>query len=154
VAWLTAQPAEKGALQQRDIQAIGLRPLMLARDRNARSMDDMRFDAAGLQPARQPKPSRPASKATVMRAIVRPARAASSRQRYSSASSNTSFASSFLAARRSTPGMIAPTSQLDWLISITATSVLSASRAVSDRRKSFGFGMGHPVSLFLSGEGA
>ena len=47
---------------------------------------------------------------------------ASSRQRCSSASNNASLASSFLAARRSTPGMIAPTSQLDWLISITTIS--------------------------------
>src|SRR6202022_2666286 len=40
------------------------------------------------------------------------------------------------------PGPIAPTSQLAWLISITAISVLSWSRAVRDRLKSLGCGMG------------
>ena len=37
------------------------------------------------------------------------------------------------------------TSQLDWLISITAISVLFSSRAASDLLRSFGCGMGHPV---------
>jgi hypothetical protein len=37
------------------------------------------------------------------------------------------------------------TSQLDWLISITAINVLSSSRAASDLLRSFGCGMGHPV---------
>ena len=64
--------------------------------------------------------------------------------RSNSASSNASFASSFLAARRSTPAMIAPTSQCDRLISITAISLLSKSRAVSDRLKSFGCARRHP----------
>src|ERR1700738_5369333 len=40
------------------------------------------------------------------------------------------------------PGTIAPTSQLAWLISITAISVLSWSRAVRDRLKSLGCGIG------------
>ena len=36
-------------------------------------------------------------------------------------------------------------SQLDWLISITAISVLFSSRAASDLLRSFGCGMGHSV---------
>jgi hypothetical protein len=39
------------------------------------------------------------------------------------------------------------TSQLVWLISITAISVLFSSRAVSDLLKSFGCGMGHLVGF-------
>jgi hypothetical protein len=42
-------------------------------------------------------------------------------------------------------GYRTPTSQLDWLISITAISVLFSSRAASDLLRSFGCGMGHPV---------
>ena len=58
---LAPQPAEKGALQQIDVQAVGfgavlgLDPGMLARDRNARGMDDMSFDTVRSQPAGQPE---------------------------------------------------------------------------------------------------
>ena len=45
------------------------------------------------------------------------------------------------------PGTIPPTSQLDWLISITASAVLSSSRAVSHRLKSFAGGMGYSVGF-------
>jgi hypothetical protein len=45
-----AQPAEKGPLQQRGVESIGLRPPMLARDGDAGRMDDMRLDAARPQP--------------------------------------------------------------------------------------------------------
>ena len=55
MAAFAAQPAEKGALQQRGVQAIGLRPAMLARHRDTGGMDHMRLDAAGPQPPRQPK---------------------------------------------------------------------------------------------------
>src|SRR5262245_52228935 len=71
------------------------------------------------------KPSRPASKATATRAIVRPAPAASPCQRRSSWSNASSLASSFFRGWPSIPGTIAATSQLDWLISMTAMSVES-----------------------------
>src|SRR5919112_806161 len=43
---------------------------------------------------------------------------------------------------RSTPGTIAATSQLAWLISMTAMIVLSCTRALRDRLKSWHWGMG------------
>src|SRR6266516_4154300 len=87
-------------------------------------------------------PSRPASKATAMRMIAWPVLLASARQRYSTCNSVFSFGSSFFNGWRSTPGMIPATSQLDWLISMIAMSVLSWSKATRDLLKSFGCGMG------------
>jgi len=52
---LTAQPAEKGALEQLGIEPIGLGTPVLARYRHARGMDDMGLDTAGSQPAGQPE---------------------------------------------------------------------------------------------------
>src|SRR5262249_48449702 len=49
---------------------------------------------------------------------------------------------SFFKGCRSTPGTIPATSQLDWLISITAINVASCSRATRDLLKSFSCGMG------------
>jgi hypothetical protein len=70
---------------------------------------------------------------------------------------------SFFSGRRSTPGTCgrpsslhpasAPmpaTSQFDWLISMTAITVLFSSRAASDLLRSFGCGMGHPIGLFAA----
>ena len=91
------------------------------------------------------KPSRPASKATQTRMIVRPALVASSRQRSSSRSRATSSASIFFTGWRSMAGTIPATSQLAWLISMTAMSVLSCSRVTRHRLKSFACGMGHSV---------
>ena len=105
---LTPQPAEKGALQQFDIQAIGLGAPMLARDRDAGGMDDMGMDDMGLdaarpQPAGQPEAiptglkSLPRRRpgATAMRFTVRPALVASSRQRCSSRNSSSASGASF-----------------------------------------------------------
>ena len=91
------------------------------------------------------KPSRPASKASTMRVILRPALIASSRQRCSNCRRASSSTSSFFNGWRSTPGTIPPTSQLVRLISMIATSVLSCSNAVKDRLRSLGFGMGRSV---------
>src|SRR6267378_54593 len=88
------------------------------------------------------KPSRPASKATAMRSILRPAFSASTRQRLSRFSNALSSTASFFNGWRSTPGTMPATSQLDWLISITAISVPSGSRGVRDRLRSFNFCMG------------
>src|SRR5664280_2389403 len=61
------------------------------------------------------KPSRPASKATAIRSILRPAFSASSRHRYSSFSNVLSSTASFFNGWRSTPGTMPATSQLDRL---------------------------------------
>ena len=79
------------------------------------------------------KPSRPASKATTMRSILRPAFSASSRHRCSSFNNALSSTASFFNGWRSTPGTIPATSQLDRLISTTAINVLPGSRAARDR---------------------
>src|SRR4051812_1584008 len=81
-------------------------------------------------------PSRPASKATAMRVIVRPFWVASARQRMNKRSNSTSLGSSFFSGWRSRPGTMPATSQLAWLISITAMIVLSCSRGVRDLLKS------------------
>src|SRR5438105_4590469 len=88
------------------------------------------------------KPSRPASKATQMRLILCPAFSASSRHRCSSFSNVPSSTLSFFNGWRSTPGTRPATSQLDWLISMTAISVPSGSRGLRDRLRSFNFSMG------------
>src|SRR4051794_12834463 len=90
-------------------------------------------------------PSRPASKATARRVIVRPALAASSRQRRSRASSASSLGASFLSGLRPIPGTSPATSQLDRLSSTTATSVLSCWKATRDRLRSLHCGMGHSI---------
>jgi len=51
-----APPAEEGPLQQLGVEPIGLRPAMLARDRDAVGMDHLGVDRARPQPARQPHP--------------------------------------------------------------------------------------------------
>jgi hypothetical protein len=114
-------------------------------------MDDIIFDAARRQPAGQPE-AVPARFVTAMGVIVRPALIASSRQRCSERNSSSSSGTSFFSGWPSTPGTIAPISQLVWLISITAINVLSWSRAASDLLKSFGCGMGHSVDGFCSGD--
>jgi hypothetical protein len=79
------------------------------------------------------KPSRPASKATTMRSILCPAFSASSRHRCNCFGNALSSTASFFNGWRSTPGKMPPTSQFDRLISMTAISVPSGSRAVRDR---------------------
>src|SRR5450759_2424750 len=91
------------------------------------------------------KPSRPASKATAICSILRPAFSASSRHRYSSFSNVLSSTASFFNGWRSTPGTMPATSQLDRLISMTTISVPSGSRAVRDRLRSFNFCMGRSI---------
>src|SRR3954467_7754716 len=56
VIGLAAQPAEEDPFEQSRIEAICFRPAMLARDSHAGRMDDVGFDAAGPEPARQPEP--------------------------------------------------------------------------------------------------
>src|SRR3954469_7664999 len=88
-----------------------------------------------------------------MRLITRPACAASLRQRCTSFSSSSSSGESFLSGWPSMPGTTPGTSQFDWLISMTAISVLSWSKAVRDRLRSFDCGMGHSIGLLDSAEG-
>src|SRR6516225_4815884 len=94
------------------------------------------------------KPSRPASKATAMRSILRPAFSASSRHRCSSFSNALSSTASFFNGWRSTPGKMPATSQLDTLISITAISVPFGSRAMRDRLKSFNVCMERSIGSY------
>src|SRR3954471_7167946 len=88
-----------------------------------------------------------------MRLITRPAWVASLGQRCTSFSSSSSSGESFLSGWRSMPGTSPATSQLDWLISMTAISVLSWSKAVRDRLRSFDCGMGHSIGVLDSAEG-
>jgi hypothetical protein len=85
-------------------------------------MDDMRLGAARPQPPGQPE-AIPAGLEGDRDARYRAAR------RDSSSASGASFFTGW----RSIPGTMPPTNQLAWLISITAISVLSWSRAVRDR---------------------
>ena len=88
------------------------------------------------------KPSRPASKATAMRVILWPAAAAASaRQRPMGQREKCVPVLRKLLEEAGVrhPGHQAPPmSQPDWLISTTAISVLSISRTVRDRLRSFG----------------
>src|SRR5215217_7324654 len=91
--------------------------------------------------------------ATTMRLITRPACAASLPQRCTSFSSSSSSGESFFSGWRAMPGTSPATSQFDWLVSMTAISVLSWSKAARDRLRSFGCGMGHSIGLLDSAEG-
>ena len=137
VLLLAAQPAEKGALEQPDIQPIGLRPPVLARHRDARRMNDVSFDPAGAQPARQPEAVAAGLKGdddardlvAGLDGFVAPAM-----QQLEATPPRPARASS--ADARSMPGTIPPTSQLARLSSTTAISVLSCSRATRDLLRS------------------
>ena len=100
------------------------------------------------------KPSRPASYATTMRLIWRPAWPASFRQRCNSFNSAASSAASLLRGWRSTPGTTPATSHFARLISITAMIVLSCSRAVRDLLASKACDMGRSIGLLQSAKGA
>ena len=52
---LAAKPSKKCAFQHFCIKPIRLGPAMLTRHRNTGGMDDMRFDAVGLQQPSQPE---------------------------------------------------------------------------------------------------
>src|SRR5215204_2109141 len=88
-----------------------------------------------------------------MRLISRPACAASLPQRCTSFSSSSSSGESFFSGWRAMPGTSPATSQFDWLVSMTAISVLSWSKAARDRLRSFDCGMGHSIGLLDSAEG-
>ncbi len=145
VITLAAQPAEKGAFEQLGVETVSLGAPMLARHRHTRCVNDVGSMPRALSQRASQKPSRPASKATAMRSILRPACSASSRHRCSSFSNTLSSTASFFKGWRSTPGTMPATSQLDRLISITAISVSSGSRAVRDRLRSFNFCMGRSI---------
>ncbi len=72
----------------------------------------------------------------------------------SSRSSASWSGSSFFNGWRARPGTIPATSQLDWLISMTAISVLSWCRATRDPLRSSGRGMGRLHPLASSADGA
>jgi hypothetical protein len=56
VIGFAAQPAEEDAFEQSRVEAICLGPAMLAGDGHAGGVNDIGFDAAGPEPARQPEP--------------------------------------------------------------------------------------------------
>src|SRR3954469_5311776 len=56
VIGFAAQPAEEDTFEQSRIEAICYVPGMLARDSHAGRVDDVGFDIAGPEPARQPEP--------------------------------------------------------------------------------------------------
>jgi site-specific recombinase XerD len=117
---------------------------MLIRIEQGKGRKDRSTSCARSQRASQ-KPSRPALKATAMRVIVHPAVTALSRQRWSNRKRASSSAPSFFKGWRSSPGTIPATSQLDRLISMTATSVLLCSKGTRDRLRSSGFAMGRSI---------
>src|SRR5215212_8619129 len=83
-----------------------------------------------------------------MRVIVRPFWVASARQRINNRSKSPSLGSSFFSGWRSIPGTMPATSQLAWLISMTAMIVLSCSRGVRDLLKSSSCcAMGRSIAL-------
>jgi hypothetical protein len=56
VIGFAAQPADEDPFEQSRVEAICFRPAMLARDSHAGRVDDVGFDIAGPEPARQPEP--------------------------------------------------------------------------------------------------
>ena len=108
-------------------------------------MDNVGLNTARAQPARQPEP--------VASGLVADDNALDLATRYKSFSSASSSAWSFLSGWRLTPGTIAATSHFDWLISITAMTVLSCSRVVRDLLTSKGCDKRCSVGLLNSAEG-
>jgi hypothetical protein len=134
---LATQPAEEGTFEQANIKSVSLRPAMLARDRNARGMDDVCFDAVCTQPACQPQSVAAGLEGNSNARDCVASLPAASRQRCSSRNSSCSSDVIFFSGCRFIPGTIPPTSQLDWLSSITATTVASLSKVTKDRLRSF-----------------
>jgi hypothetical protein len=105
-------------------------------------MDDMGHEVARPQPARQPEAVPPGlvgnrdarDRAAGPDGLLPPA--------LQQAQQRLGIWPQFLQRVALDAGTIAPTSQLAWLISITAINVLSWSRAVRDRLKSLGCGIG------------
>jgi hypothetical protein len=74
VSPFATQPPQEPALQQLGVEPIGLCPAMFPRHGHTRGMDHVRLDPTRLPSQRASQtPSRPASKATAIRVIVRPA---------------------------------------------------------------------------------
>ena len=130
VVRLAAQPAQEGALEQLGVEPVGLGPPVLARDRDARRVDDVGLDAARPQPAGEPEAVAPGLEGDreagdrapgpgrlVPPALQQPEQRLLVRRRASSAGGARS--------RARCPA----TSQLDRLSSTTATSVLSCWKA-------------------------
>ena len=82
MVWFAAEPAEESALEQLGIEAICLRAAMLARDWNARRMNDIGFDFSIAKPPGQPEAIAPGLIGDDdSLSIEHPARIASLRQR-------------------------------------------------------------------------
>jgi hypothetical protein len=149
MAALTAQPAQKGAFQQIDIQPVGLRPPMLARHLHAGGMDDIGLDAARLQPAGEPEAvppgfvgnRDPVNRPTALNCFV-PSALQQAQQRLG-------IRHEFLQRVPLDAGHNRTPSRPAWLISIKAINVLSWSRAASDLLNACpGAGRGHSAAAW------
>jgi hypothetical protein len=90
VAGFAAQPSQEHPHQHGGVEPIRLGPFVLARDRTLLEWMTWAPIPCPVSHRASQKPSRPASKATAMRVMVRPFRTASSRQRCSTRSSSVS----------------------------------------------------------------
>ncbi len=88
-------------------------------------MNEIGLNATRPEPARPPEAVATGLISDGDGGMLRPALAASSCQRRSRSSSIVSSGLIFLSGWRAIPGTIAATSQLDWLISMTAMRVLA-----------------------------
>ncbi len=124
---LPAQPSQEHTDEHLGVEPIRLGSPVLTRHRNARRMHDVSFDAASPQPPRQPEPV-PTSLESEDHPRHRPVRLSSPDPANVSTSCSSAAGSGLTSSsgRRSTPGTTPAASQLDWLISRTATNVPSA----------------------------
>lgn len=114
----------------------------------------MSFDAASPQPSRQPEPvstglesqHRPRNRVSGFHRLIAPT--------LHQPQQGCRIGINFFRGRRSTPGTTPAASQVDWLISRTATNVLFCSKACRDRLRSFNCGMGHLLLLAHIGDSA
>jgi hypothetical protein len=120
---LAPQPAEKHALEQGGVEPVGLGTPMLAGDGHAGRVNDMSFDAVSPEPARQPEAIAASLKgdgnardrAAGLAGLLTPA--------VEELEEGVLVGSEFLERMTPDPGTTPATSQLDWLISITAIIV-------------------------------
>src|ERR1700751_2813447 len=96
MAPFATQPPQEPPFQQLGIEPVGLCSAMFARHCDTRGWITCASTPRASSKRASQKPSRPASKATAIRVIVRPALTDSSRQRCSRASSRSGLGSSFL----------------------------------------------------------
>jgi hypothetical protein len=115
----------KDAQKHLGVNAVGLGPPLLARDRDRGRMDHVRLDAAALEPTREPEVVAARFVGNGDAGMGRPPFTGSSRQRPSRRSRSSPSGSSFFLGWCSRPGIKPATNQLFSLSSTTTTKVLS-----------------------------